>query len=153
MKNGEKTNDYRGALQKNGAISFVPEGTSMWPTIKGGKNTVIIQAIKSPIKPLDVIFYKRGEKNVLHRVMTVLEDGYVTMGDGLFFTEKVKKEDVFGVMAGFYRGKKYISADDESYLAKVERLYKKERTRKVKVNTYLFFVRIKRKIKKIFRKK
>lgn len=146
------TNDYKGKIDQREVISFVPEGTSMWPIIKGGKNTVIIEKKNRLAKEWDVIFYKRGEKNVLHRVMEVVDDGYVTSGDSLFFTEKVKEEDVFGVMVGFYKGKKYISSSDPKYIRKVKKFYRRKFLRKLRVKNYLFFYRIKNKLKKIFKK-
>ena len=146
------TKDYKGKLEEREVISFVPEGISMWPIIKGGKCSVIVGKKQSRANEFDVIFYKRGEKNVLHRVIEVTEDGYVTMGDGLLFTEKVKKECVFGIMLGFYKGKRYISCDDLKYIKKVKKYYKRKTIRKIRIKIHYFFYRVKNKIKRIFKK-
>lgn len=148
----QPTNDYRGELERKGVIAFVPEGTSMWPTIKGGKSSVVIEKKKSRLSKFDVAFYNRQDKNVLHRVIEVLQDGYLMCGDSLTTLEEVKEQDVFGVMIGFCRGKKYVSANDLRYIEEVEKLYSNESKRAKKIARFRFREKVKSKIKRIFKK-
>lgn len=117
---------YVETLESKGVLAFVPHGNSMWPFLKNGKQTVIIE--KKPaqrLKPLDVVFYKRNDGAfVLHRIVQVIDGGYLTRGDSLFTIETISEESVFGVMQGFYKGKDFVYATNEKYLKKVEKWYK-----------------------------
>lgn len=145
--------DYKTELQKNGVIAFVPGGNSMWPFIKNRKQSVIVKTISEDIKPYDVIFYLRPQGTfVLHRVIEVLEDGFICSGDSQLETERVKKEWVFGIMDGFYKGKKYISVQDEKYKKQVEKWYKSTKKREREIKSFYFFERVKNKLKRIFGK-
>lgn len=133
-------NDYAAELQKTGAIAFVPSGVSMWPTLKNRGQTVIVTAKKERLKRYDVaLFIRRDGKYVLHRVMEPKEGGYIICGDSQFVTENVKEEQVIGVMEGFYRGKKYISCEDEAYKKEVEEWFAKKTRRKIKLKVFYFF--------------
>ena len=149
-----KGKDYIEKLNKNEVISFVPKGDSMWPTLKNMGQSVIVSAKKQRLKKFDVALYVRGQNTfVLHRVVKVLEDGYVICGDSQFDLEKVTEDQIFGVMIGFYRGKKYIDCNDPKYIKSVEKLYKHNKTRKLRVKFYFFRKRVKNKLKRIFRSK
>ena len=140
----EKCCDYVAELVKNGVIAFVPSGNSMWPTLKNKGQSVIVQAKKERLKPMDVALYRRADgKNVLHRVIKVVNDGYIICGDSQFVLENVREDQVYGVMTGFYRGKKYVETSDPAYVKKVEKWYAKKRTRKFRVKTFFFFVGLK----------
>ena len=110
--------DYKSQIEKNGAIAFVPGGNSMWPMLKNKKQSVIVVAKTQRLKKFDVAFYLRDNGAfVLHRVMQVLDDGYVMCGDSQFTLEKVKEENVFGIMTSFYRGKKCVEVTDENTMS------------------------------------
>ena len=146
-----KSNDYIEKLNKNEVISFVPKGDSMWPTLKNMGQSVIVSAKKERLKQYDVALYVRGQNTfVLHRVIKVLENGYAICGDSQFDLEKVAEDQIFGVMIGFYRGKKYIDCKDKKYIKKVKKLYKHDRIRKLRVKFYFFTKRVKNKLKRIF---
>lgn len=143
--------NYETELVKDGAIAFVPGGNSMWPTLKNRGQSVVVIKKEERLNLFDVAFYSREDgKFVLHRVIEVAEDGYITCGDSQFTQEAVKEEKVFGKMAGFYKGKRYVDCSDEKYLAKVKRWYKNEKRRKRKVKAFYFGERVKSKLKKIF---
>lgn len=146
-------NNYREALTCQEVISFVPFGSSMWPTIKENAQSVVVKRKQKRLDKYDVGLYLRNGSNVLHRVMEVKEDGYIMCGDSLFWTEFVKEEDVFGVLDGFYRGKKYVSVEDPEYKKEIEKLYKRKVRRKIRAKTYIFFRKVKRKLKEIFKVK
>ncbi len=144
----ENKSDYKVELEKNGVISFVPGGNSMWPTLKHKKQSVIIESKKQKLKKYDVAFYKRDNGTfVLHRVLYSTPEGYVIIGDSQFNTENVREEQVFGVMVGFYQGEKYVEVTDEKYQKQVEKWFRKKRTRKIKLRIFHFIQRIKNKLK------
>ena len=143
--------DYKENLNKNNVIAFVPRGNSMWPTLKNKGQSVVVEAKRERLKKFDVALYVRGQNYfVLHRVMDVLDDGYLMCGDSQFTLEKVTEDQVFGIMSGFYRGKKYVDCKDEKYKKQVERLYKKKTLRKLRVKLFFLWQSIKNKLKRIF---
>lgn len=150
--------DYKSQIEKNGAIAFVPGGNSMWPMLKNKKQSVIVVAKTQRLKKFDVAFYLRDNGAfVLHRVMQVLDDGYVMCGDSQFTLEKVKEENVFGIMTSFYRGKKCVEVTDEKYILQVQRYYARPKIRKIRLKIFYLRQRIKNKLAsiycKIFKKK
>lgn len=143
--------DYKTELEKNGVIAFVPAGNSMWPIIKNKKQSVIVKSKTERLTPNAVAFYLRPTGVfVLHRVIEVLDNGYLCCGDSQLDTEVVLEDWVFGVMDGFYQGKKYISVNDNSYIKMVEKWYKNPVRRERKIKSFYFWKRVKNKLKRIF---
>lgn len=145
--------DFKTALEKNGAISFVPTGNSMWPILKDGGQSVLVEAKKGRLERFDVALYVADGKNVLHRVLKVTDDGYVTCGDSMNVLESVPEQAVFGKMVGFYKKDVFVSCDDKDYKKRVENWYKRKRLRKIRLWFFHQFMRVKRLIRKIVRKR
>ena len=146
--------DYQAVLEKNGTLSFVPNGVSMWPFIKNRSQTVIIESVTTPPVKYDVVFFKRQDGSyVLHRIIEDLGDHYLVKGDSLFCVEPVKKEQIIGIMTGFYKGRKYIPATDKKYLSKVDKWYKNRAWTRFRIKNFNFWQRVKNKLKRIFSKK
>ncbi|MBP5466227.1 MAG: S24/S26 family peptidase [Clostridia bacterium] len=145
--------DYKSELLKHGVIAFVPHGNSMWPTLKNGKQSVIVKSKTERLRPMDVALYQRDNGTfVLHRVIKTESFGYVICGDSQFTYEKVEESRVFGVMAGFYRGKHYVDVNDADYIKQVKKLYSGERRRKFAVKAFFFFEFLKNLPKRVLRK-
>ena len=145
--------NYKTALEKNGVIAFVPGGNSMWPTLKDGKQSVIVVKKTQRLKPLDVALFERESGEIiLHRVVEVTELGYITRGDSQSLFENVLEDKVIGVMTSFYRGKKCIDVNDEKYLKEVNIWYANEKRRKRKIDRFNRRQQIKYKIKNIFKR-
>jgi hypothetical protein len=124
----------------------------MWPHLKNHGQSVVIEKKSERLKKYDVGFYTRPNGAcVLHRVIEVTDDGYVMCGDSQFYTEKVDEESVFGVMSGFYRKDKFVAANDQKYLKKVERWYARKGYRKFRVSIFMFSRRVVNKLKRIFK--
>lgn len=156
MSDSLRKDDYKNQLEKTGVIAFVPGGNSMWPTLKNRKQSVIVRKKEEKLKKWDVALYLRPNgSNVLHRVLEPTEFGYIICGDSQFVREKVNEEQVYGVMTGFYRGKKYIDVNDERYKKEVEKLFSDEKKRKRRVKRFFFFSGLitlpKRAVRKMFR--
>ena len=148
-----KKSDYKNEIEKNGVIAFVPSGNSMWPMLKNRAQSVVVKRKTERLKPLDVAFYLRDNGAfVLHRVMQVIDGGYVMCGDSQFNTEKVKEENVFGVMEGFYQGEKYIEVTDPKYIKRVKSWYSHKFRRKLRLKIFYFSNRVKNKLSRIFKR-
>ncbi len=87
-------------------------GTSMRPLFRDGCDRVVLTACDpASLKKGDVPFYRRENgQYVLHRIVGRDDDGYRLLGDGQTVIEYgIKPEQIIGVMAGFYRGKRYMA--------------------------------------------
>lgn len=147
-----KTGDYAEELERNGAIAFVPSGISMWPTLKNRGQSVVVIKKPGKLSRYDVALYIRpGHKYVLHRVMTPTKEGYLMCGDSQLVYERVAEEHVIGVMEGFYRKDKYISAADEKYKREIENWYSHKKRRKFRLKLFYFWNRVKGKLSRMFR--
>lgn len=148
--------DYKTELDKSGEIAFVPRGNSMWPTLKNRGQSVVVAKKTERLKRFDVALYVRHGKEdsfVLHRVMEQTDGGYIICGDSQFTLERVPEDAVFGVMSGYYKGKKFIPVTDEKYIRRVEKWYKNKKTRKLRLKLFFLRVRIKNAIARIFKGK
>ena len=113
-------------------------GVSMLPMLKSGRDSVVIVKKEAQLKPLDVALYKRGEKYVLHRVISVIEGGYIIRGDNCYTDEKIPESAVFGVLSEYFRENERIDcATDEKYLRYAKRRVKNYRLRRFFVLPYL----------------
>ena len=67
------------------------------------------------LRRYDVALYRRGEKYVLHRVVGHYENGsekgYVICGDNCVTLEYIPRENVLGVLSGFYRDGRHIDCE------------------------------------------
>ena len=154
MKNQLEINALSEQLNTSGAISFVPGGNSMWPTLKNKGQSVIVAKKTAPLNKFDVALFVHEKAGlVLHRVISVVDGGYITCGDSQFTTENVKEDDVLGVMIGFYVKDKYIDVSLQKHKEKIERWYKHKKIRKIKIKRFYFTLAVKAKLKRIFSKK
>ena len=147
--NLKKENDFKSELLNNKTIAFVPSGNSMWPTLKNKGQTVIVVPKTDRLKLYDVAFYERVDHSfVLHRVVEVLPKGYRMCGDSQINTEDIEESAVFGVMAGFYVGDKYIEAGDKKYRRRVSKWYSNKLLRKIILKFFRLGLKLKTKSKK-----
>ena len=112
-------------LARNGHGLFHTVGNSMEPLLHNRKSIVAIEAKKAPLKKDDVALYRRpGGAYVLHRVVKVLDDGYLICGDNRTSGERVPEEWIIGVMTGYFeKGKDdFISCENEKYRSYVRAL-------------------------------
>lgn len=125
-------------------------GVSMLPMLKSGRDSVVITKKSSRLKTLDVALYKRGEMYVLHRVIKVLDTGYIIRGDNCYVNECVPEDAVIGVLTEYFRKNRHIDcATDEKYLYYARKRVKNYSFRRLFVP---FFRKIKHAFGKIYRK-
>lgn len=112
------------ALKTEGIVIYPIKGISMLPMLEEGKDMVSLLRADSEtlLKKNDVVLFERSEGTfVLHRITKVSGHGYVITGDNCISGEKVSRKQILAVMNGFYKGTKFIPADDKEYLDYVEK--------------------------------
>lgn len=101
--------------EKNYFISTI-SGVSMYPMLRNHKDTIVVRPNKERLKKYDVALYKRNNKYVLHRVIEVLDDGYVILGDNCIEKEYgIKEDQILGVLTEFYRGDRKMNMQSLGY--------------------------------------
>lgn len=92
-----------------------PVGISMWPMLRNRHDVMMVVPVAGEMRRSDVALYRRGNKYVLHRVAGTYESagkkGYVICGDNCVALEYIPREDVLGVLQGFYRGGRHIDCE------------------------------------------
>ena len=140
-------------LEKFNVIAFVPKGNSMYPFFKDKGQTVYIEKKTKRLKPYEVGLFIRSDGNiVLHRVIEVLDNGYVFCGDSVFESETVLEDNVIGILSAYEKGRKKVDFSS-SDIVKAEKWYKNKGYRKFKLKCFFFRIRVKNKLKRIFKVK
>ena len=125
-------------------------GISMLPMLRQRRDSIVVRPKSERLKPLDVALYKVDEAYVLHRVLSLTDDGYIIRGDNCYTNEHILEEKVFGVLTEFFRDEKRILCTDKKYLR-----YAKRRIKSYKIRRFFVIVKAKFKAgwKKIFKRK
>ena len=131
-------------LEQDGKYIGPTVGVSMLPMLKNRRDTIVVLPKKERLKPLDVALYKRGDDYVLHRVLSLLDDGYLIRGDNCYSDEYIKEENVIGVLSEFFQKDKHFFCEDKKYLSYAKRRVKNYPIRRFFV---LSFVKMKNAIK------
>ncbi len=107
----------RRVLEEVGVYVSTPLGKSMRPMLRGGKDNILVEKPAGRLKKYDVALYTRADgTSVLHRVVKVRENDYAMRGDNCDYTEYgITDDDLVGVMTGFWRGERFVSADSRRY--------------------------------------
>lgn len=114
MNTQNEITDYETLIEKDGIFAQLTKGFSMMPLIRQNRDTIIVKKLEEKPKENDVLLYKnKSGKYVLHRVIKVLENGYIIRGDNNFFNEyDIKDENIIGILEGFYRDDKFIDCSN-----------------------------------------
>ncbi len=104
-------------LRAGGSVRFSPNGTSMRPMLRQGKDTVVLSPLPEQLKPFDLPLYQRDNgQYVLHRIIAVEDQGFTCVGDNQVQLEYgVRQDQMIGLVTAFYRGKKEWSVSSLSY--------------------------------------
>ena len=113
MNKNNEIIDYETIIQRDGVLAQLTKGFSMMPLIRQNRDTIIVKKLEGLPKENDVLLYKNNMgKYVLHRVIKVLENGYIIRGDNNFFNEyDIENKNIIGVLEGFYRDDKFIDCN------------------------------------------
>lgn len=118
------------ALLKGSEFSFIPNGTSMLPLIRGGVDTVRLSKLPDTVRIGDIILYCRpsGQK-VMHRVIGKTGTGYIFCGDNQSARERgVTREDMAAIVTHITRDGKTVDLEnDRDYLRYKKRTVRKKR--------------------------
>lgn len=97
-------------------VTFSPQGYSMLPMIRQGKDSVVISPLPEKLRKYDLPLYQRDDGHfILHRVVKVA-DTYTCIGDNQFDYEPgVRHDQLIAIVTGFYREGKYWSVTDPRY--------------------------------------
>ena len=106
-------------LARDGRLVYRTKGVSMEPMLRQDRDLITIGVPSARLKRFDVALYKRGENNVLHRVIRVRDGYYRIRGDNTYRMENVPFENVYGVLTGFCRKGKDCSVTGRGYRAYV----------------------------------
>ena len=139
----DTTNEKRkieDVLKEKGVYIGPTVGVSMLPMLKNRRDTIVVKPKTERLKRLDVALYKRGETYILHRVLQVVDGGYIIRGDNCYEDENVSEDAVIGVLTEFFRKDKHTLCTDEKYIRYAEKRIKTYKFRR-------FFVRIKEKMR------
>lgn len=139
--------NFEDELAKTGKLVYTTVGISMRPLIKQDRDISIIEKPKGRLKKYDVALYKRPNgQYVLHRVVKVLEDGYVILGDNCASKEyNIKDSQILGVLTLLVRAGKEVDLDSFGY-----KLYVRARYAHYPVRVIIF--RIKRFLRKLIKR-
>ena len=105
-------------LKENGKLTYSNVGVSMMPLLRQGKDLFTIEKNNGQrYKKGDVVLFARGkDKYVLHRIIKVLPDEYVILGDNCVNPERgIKDSDIHGKMISFARNGKEHSVTEKRY--------------------------------------
>lgn len=102
----DTVNSIEDVIERDGVWVSTTAGTSMWPMLRDRRDTVVVKAAKERLRPLDIALYRRGNAYILHRVITVTENGYRTIGDNCITYENVPESTVIGYLDVFWRGER-----------------------------------------------
>lgn len=111
-------NNIESVIKKQGFYSGNIKGDSMFPLLRNSIDVVYI--IKIPdnyvFKKYDVVLYRRKNNQiVLHRIIKVADNGFVICGDGENVKEyNIDKSQIIGLLTEFYRKKKHHKVTDKS---------------------------------------
>ena len=108
---------FKDILDRDGKLIYTNVGDSMMPLIKQGRDLLVIERVTGRLKKYDIPLYKRDTgQYVLHRVVKVLEDGYVILGDNCCSKEfNIKDSQILGVLTSLNRGGKEIDFESFGY--------------------------------------
>ncbi len=103
-------------LISKGYLLLTPQGSSMWPMIRFGRDSVQVEPKTKRLQRFDVPVYRRKSGQVVfHRILEAVEGGYLICGDNQSFKEFVREEQILGVMTAYYRGEKRVELTARRY--------------------------------------
>lgn len=104
-------------LARGGEFHLYPRGVSMLPTIREGRDSVMLSPAAPPYRRADILLYRRDTGVfVLHRVVKVEKDGSLTMrGDNQYAKERgIREDQVIAVVRRYFRDGREVRTDSRS---------------------------------------
>ena len=103
-------------FKKGGNIRFAAQGTSMLPTIRPNRDSILL-VYPNELKIGDIVLYKRKDGTfVLHRIIDISNDSFTMRGDNQIVDEfGIVREQIIAKASGIYRGEKYFDSSSKKY--------------------------------------
>ena len=95
-------------LKNGGSTRITVTGSSMWPMLKDGKDSVLIKPANRMVKKWELPLYQRDDGSlVLHRVIKKKKGAYAMCGDNQVIVEwPVRADQIIGIADEFtHKGK------------------------------------------------
>ena len=104
------------ALKSGKTITRFTVGPSMQPLLYARDTLVVIRPVDGDLGRGELPLYKRPNgKYIMHRIIRVRKDAYITRGDNQYLNETVPKEWVLGVVCEIHRRGKAFKTDAYLY--------------------------------------
>lgn len=132
-------------LANGGKATLTVTGSSMLPMLREHRDSVVLIPPARQKKGDIVLFRRESGKYVLHRIISMTENGYLCSGDNQAILEPVTREQIVAVVDGFTRKGRAYTLDAPGY-----RLYQA-----VWVNLFFLrrhYIRIRRRLGRLRRR-
>ena len=109
-------------LKEGKIIRIRPTGFSMYPLIYPERDEIILAPVgERRLKRGDVVIFRRKDGLlILHRIFRIRKNGYYIIGDNSPYVDgPVNREDICGIMTGFYHKGHYYGEKNVLYKASV----------------------------------
>lgn len=97
----------RPLLDRNGFGLSMTSGSSMRPLIWGGQHCVVVVPLEGEPTLGDLLMFRQNDRNIVHRLVEIRQDVYITRGDNCLKTETVRREEIIGRVAEVHRTSGY----------------------------------------------
>ena len=133
------------ALKSEGFLIHTIQGDSMLPLLDENNDTVRLILAEKPLKKYDIPLYRRPSGQlVLHRILKIMPDGYITCGDNRWKTEFVPFDWVVAVAEGVYKGDCFMPLNSKEMTNYAKSITNKRFLRFLKFLPSLIFKKVKR---------
>ncbi len=103
-------------LENDGFYISGPEGTSMLPMIRAGRDVVKVEKlIRKPDRYDLVMYIGNNGHGIIHRVIHVFDDYCIICGDNCWRFEHVKNSQIKGIVTSFYRNGVWHDINEKKY--------------------------------------
>lgn len=119
MTGTEEKYDIEALLEQGEVIQIHPQGYSMYPLFRSGKDEAVIgKADTDRLRRGDVVLYRRENSIlVLHRIWAKRRSGFYMIGDNQMEVEgPLKPEQIKGILLAFIRNGRKISTNNPCYI-------------------------------------
>ncbi len=113
-------------LKEKGYLVYHNVGDSMMPLIKQGRDLMVLESIKRPVKKYDAVLYKSEDgRYIMHRIIGKNDSGFILRGDNRYENEYgIKNEQILALLTAVIRDGKEIKCESLKYKFYVHLWYK-----------------------------
>lgn len=118
MTENEKVEELIRIAKEGKIVRMLGIGNSMRPLLHGGRDYIYLRTLQEEeaYQIGDAVLYKSEGKYVVHRIVDIVPQGYIMLGDGNQLKESpITKDNIYLKAEGFLRAGKYISAEKLLY--------------------------------------